>query len=72
MTIMLKLGFKTPTLPNFITVVGLKRPTLDEAIAKGEEFTIGVGELDEDAVEQVIAQWSENFRLHCAGKRNAT
>ena len=62
------LEFKSPTMPNFITV-SIGYPSLDEAIAKNGQTTIPVGGLDDNSIEAVIEQWSLDFKEHCLSSR---
>lgn len=70
-TITLTVKIKTPAVPDYLDVTGLKHPTLDEAIAhNGKVLSIDVADMDDAALEALGRQWTNALISKAKARRN--
>ena len=68
----IKFEIQLPEMPTQLKLTGLKKSSLDDAIATGsDDYTIDVATLDDNAVESLCAQWAQKFKAHVQQRRNS-
>lgn len=70
-TIEIKFAIQLPEMPDKLKLTGLRKASLDDAIASGEGYMIDVATLDDSAVESLCAQWAQKFKTHVQARRES-
>lgn len=69
--ITLTVRFKTPMMPNFVSVCGINYPSLDEALQNEDKLSVDVGALDDASIDALCENWTQEFRAHALARRKA-
>ena len=61
-----------PRMPNFLTAKAKGSASIEDGInGKEQSFSVDVGELTDDQVNELISEWSAAFRAHVAKRGSA-
>lgn len=65
----IKFAIQLPDMPDRLKLTGLRKASLDDAIASGDGYMIDVATLDDNAVESLCAQWAQKFKAHVQARK---
>lgn len=65
----IKFAIQLPDMPDRLKLTGLRKSSLDDAIASGDGYMIDVATLDDNAVESLCAQWAQKFKAHVQARK---
>lgn len=65
----IKFAIQLPDMPDRLKLTGLRKASLDDAIASGDGYMIDVATLDDNAVESLCTQWAQKFKAHVQSRK---